>query len=290
MPNKGRIRRWIKGIIISIGVLFIVALFLVFQFLKPKSDKKIIEDFNSSNSNVFISYLNYDGYKIRILQMNEELDSTKQTLLFVHGSPGSALDFKKYLADSELNHRFNLVTYDRPGYGKSQDQDVLNDLKKETSLIHYLIKSKALKKVNLVGYSYGGTITAALNGSVKKKILLAPALKGELEPMFWILGFYNWKPTRNLIPVVFKHAAEEKLHHVDELPLFEDIWGLDNASFLLIHGIEDDIVPYQNSVFLKDKLGDERVKLITLSDTGHALLWTNFDLIKKEIINFIDEN
>lgn len=289
MPKKGRIRRWLKGVLISIGILFIIALVLVFQFLKPKSDEKIIKDFKSLNSDVYLSYLSFNDCQIRIFQMSKELDSLKSTLLFIHGSPGSALDFKKYLVDKELKEKYNLITYYRPGYGFSQDQDVLNDLKKEIYLIESLMELKGLKKVNLVGYSYGGTIAAAFDGGVEKKVLLAPALKGELEPMFWMLDFYRWKPTRKLIPVVFKHAAEEKFGHVNELPLYEDRWGSGDSLFLLIHGDDDDIVPYQNSIFLKEKLGDQQVSLYTINGAGHALVWTHFKLIKQEIINFIAE-
>jgi len=289
MPKKSLIRRWLKGVLISIGILFMVALVLVFQFLKPRSDEKIIKDFRSLNSDIFISYLPFKDYRLRVFQMSKEIDPRKKTLLFVHGSPGSALDFKKYLADVELKKKYNLISYDRPGYGFSQDQAVLNDLNKEISLIGTLIKAKGLQRVNLIGYSYGGSIAAAYDGDVEKKVLLAPALKAELEPMFWMLNFYRWKATRNLIPVVFKHASEEKLGHLDELPLYEDRWGLGDALFLLIHGNDDHIVPYENSIFLKEKLGDQRVSLHTINGAGHALIWTHFELIKQEIINFIAE-
>lgn len=283
------IRRWLKGLIIFIGILFMVAFVLIFQFLKPKSDEKIIKDFKSLNSDVFISYLSFNDQQIRILQMSKEIDPHKKTVLFVHGSPGSALDFKKYLADDELKEEYNMISYDRPGYGFSQDQSVLNDLKKETTLIETLIKVKGLQNVNLVGYSYGGTVAAAFDGNLEKKVLLAPALKGELEPMFWLLNLYRWKATRNLIPIVFKHAAEEKIGHLNELPLYEDRWGSGDALFLLIHGNDDHIVPYENSNFLKEKLGDQRVSLHTIHGAGHALVWTHFELIKNEIISFTAE-
>lgn len=289
MPKKSLIRRWLKGVLISIGILFMVALVLAFQFLKPKSEEKIIKDFKSLNSDVYISYLPFKDDQIRIFQMSKEMDPHKKTLLFIHGSPGSALDFKKYLTDDELKEKYNMISYDRPGYGFSQDQAVLNDLKKEISLIDTLIKVKGLQKVNLIGYSYGGTIAAAFDGDMDKIVLLAPALKGELEPVFWMLNFYRWKPTRNLIPVVFKHAAEEKFGHMNELPLYEDRWGPGNSVFLLIHGNDDHIVPYENSIFLKEKLGDQRVSLYTIDGAGHALVWTHFELIKQEIFNFTTE-
>ena len=82
MPKKSLIKRWLKGVLISTGILFMVALVLAFQFLKPKSDEKIIKDFKSLNSDVFISYLPFGDYQIRIFQMTKELDPHKNTLLF----------------------------------------------------------------------------------------------------------------------------------------------------------------------------------------------------------------
>ncbi|TXN35629.1 alpha/beta hydrolase [Flagellimonas hymeniacidonis] len=43
-----------------------------------------------------------------------------QTLVFIHGSPGSWDAYKAYLSDSLLSNKFRLVAIDRPGFGKSE--------------------------------------------------------------------------------------------------------------------------------------------------------------------------
>ena len=40
-------------------------------------------------------------------------------LLFIHGSPGSADVFVDYQAENKLAEKYTMVTYDRPGYGRT---------------------------------------------------------------------------------------------------------------------------------------------------------------------------
>jgi len=58
---------------------------------------------------------------------------------------------------------------------------------------------------------------------------------------------------------------------------------------LSIHGKEDFIVPFENSVFLQEILGKTKFSLIPLEEGDHSLIWTNFDLIKIELIKSLQE-
>ncbi|MDZ7613677.1 MAG: alpha/beta hydrolase [Flavobacteriaceae bacterium] len=225
--------------------------------------------------------------EVRVIKMQEKPDTTKYTLLFIHGSPGAAMNFKKYLIDADLLKNFNMIAYDRIGYGAGKKVSVLNDLNKESDLVKLIARDIPLTKLVLVGYSYGGTIAAAYPENISGKILLAPAVKADCEPMYWALNLYRWNFTRPMIPHMFANASMEKLGHLKELPLFEDKWGLSAAAVLSIHGNKDRIVPYENSVFLQEKLGSKKFMLITLDGEGHALVWTKFDQIKEEILKII---
>jgi pimeloyl-ACP methyl ester carboxylesterase len=70
---------------------------------------------------------------------------------------------------------------------------------------------------------------------------------------------------------------------------YEKKWGLSPAPVLSIHGKEDAIVPYQNSLFLESLFGVDQFQLISLEKGNHSLIWTNFDLIKSELIKSIGE-
>lgn len=279
---------WKKKIVKLIGASVLVLLLLfsvgIYSFSKRKSDKKIIKIFQKRSSQVFIKHLIFKNRDIRVFEMQEKLDTTLPILVFVHGSPGSALDFKKYLMDVDLNQKYNIIAYDRVGYGYNRTGEILNSVHGEVEVLHEVLKNTDPKKVILVGYSYGGTIALASTKNYKNKIILAGAVKAELEPVFWALNLYEWKLTRPLIPKVFQAAAQEKIKHVTELTEFENIWNVSESSVLIIHGKKDRIVPFKNSLFLKEKIDKNKFTLLPIENGNHSLVWTNFELIKGEIL------
>jgi len=272
--------------VVGASLLILVLIFSIgiFQFSKRKSDKKIIKTFQKESAQVFIKHINFKTKDIRVLTMQKELDTTLSTLVFVHGSPGAALDFKKYLVDKALNKAYNIIAYDRIGYSDVATGEVLNSVADEVKVLDEVIKNIEANKIVLIGYSYGGTIVLASTKNFKKKIILAGAVKGDLEPMFWALNIYKWKLTRPLVPKVFQAASKEKLEHVTELPYYENKWNISEASILSIHGKKDRIVPFENSLFLQEKIDKNKFNLIAIDKGNHSLVWTNFELIKNEIL------
>ncbi len=284
-------KNWFKIVLKIAAVLFVIILmvlfFFVYRFTKQKTDESIYKKFKEEIHHPFITKTPYNNHLIRVFSMQKELDTALPILIFVHGSPGSAMDFKRYLADLDLNENANLITYDRVGYGLDVKEAILNDLEMELKVLRQIIPVKNRKKVILIGYSYGGTIVAASGENYKSKILLAPAVKGEFEPRFWIMNLYNWNLTRYFVPNVFQNAAKEKIKHLTELPLYENKWNISDSPVTVIHGDKDRIVPYKNSLFLQSKFDKDQFELITIPDGNHGLLWNRFDLIKSEILTQI---
>ncbi len=91
-----------------------------------------------------------------------------------------------------------------------------------------------------------------------------------------------------MVPNVFKYAAQEKIKHLTELVKFENKWTISSSHVTSIHGNSDIIVPYKNSLFLKNIFDKNRFELITIEKGNHALIWTDFDLIKEQIITLIE--
>jgi len=288
MAKKGKWKRRILRIIaILLAVFFVVISIFIYRFTKPKTDESIVKEFKEEIYKPVISRIQYKDHAVRVFSMQKELDTSLPVLIFVHGSPGSGMDFKRYLKDRDLNQNANLITYDRVGYGMDTNEEVLNDLEKELQVLHQIIPVKDMKKVILIGYSYGGTIVAAAQKKYRSKILLAPAIKGDLEPMFWLLNLYKWKFTRSIIPNVFKNAAQEKIHHLTELPAYEEKWNTSPSHVKSMHGDKDRIVPFANSLFLQSKFDRDQFELITIPDGNHGLVWNQFDWIKSEILKEI---
>jgi|TARA_B110000305_G_scaffold238334_1_gene303517 pimeloyl-ACP methyl ester carboxylesterase len=269
-------------------VLMTVCLILIHVFFKPKSDADIYEIFQEFDAIVQIDTKYIQNKKIRIISTQKELDTTLPNIVFVHGSPGSAMDFKRYLLDKDLNKRANLISFDRVGYNKDNIGDI-QTISTEAQILNSLISELDIPHTILVGYSYGGPVALASKKQYKKIVLCAPAIYSEVEPMFWFLNLYRWKVTRWLIPEFLKAASKEKLQHKEDLKTLEKKWVENSSNILSIHGDTDRIVPYENSLFLEEQFSRDQFELITLEKASHDLIWSRFDQIKKELIKVLDD-
>ncbi len=284
---------WIRKVIKIIGwtllVLIIVLSYLVYRFTSPNTDDDIMEKFEGETYQPHITYENFKDHKVRVIHMQNEIDKKLPIIFFVHGSPGSSMDFQRYMKSEALNKAANIISYDRVGYGQFNTGEVLNSLEDELALMHQLLNGMDIKKVVLVGYSYGGTLIMASNKDYKKKIALAAAVRGDLEPMFWVINLYKWPLTRPIVPKVFKGATLEKIRHLTELKAYKNKWNISPSQVLSIHGKEDFIVPFENSIFLDSLFNGDKFSLITLENGNHSLIWSNFNLIETELLKSVKE-
>lgn len=283
------IKKLFKVIGITLLVILLVLIYFLYSFISPSTDEEIVEKFEDSAFQPHISYELFQGKRVRMVKMQSSTDTLLPTLVFVHGSPGSAMDFQRYLKDSTLNAMANLVSYDRIGYGVENTGENLGSLDEEVALLHHVLEPYQKSKVILVGYSYGGTTVMASEEAFRKKIILAASVRGDLEPMFWAMNLYKWQFSRSMLPKVFRAASREKFRHVTELPQYESIWIKSPSRVLSIHGKEDFIVPFENSLYLKKLFNTKQFTLIPLEEGSHSLIWTNFDIIKSNIVKSIQE-
>lgn len=284
--------KFLKKTVKVIGFIFlgllIVFLILIHIFFKPKLDDDIRESFQESNLNVQINYENFRDKSFRVISTRKHIDTTLPNLVFVHGSPGSAMDFKRYLLDEDLNNKANLIAYDRVGYNPLSVGDI-QSIAFEAALLNSLTSKLDVEKTILVGYSYGGPVALASKNNYKNIVLCAPAVYSEVEPMFWFLNFYRWKATRWLIPDLLKAASKEKLQHKKDLKGIEQNWIQNPSKIISIHGDADRIVPYENSLFIQNQFANEQFELITLKEAGHELIWSRFEEVKEELIKVIED-
>ena len=285
-------RKWIRNVLKTAAalafLLLVVVSWLFHDFISPKSDEQVLEILQSGGISPNIRKVDFKGHKVRVIEMQKELDTALPILFLVHGSPGSAIDFKRYLRDRDILSRANVVSYDRIGYNRESTGKVLPSLAEELELLHRILEAFPARKVVLAGYSYGGTLVMASDREFRKKIVLAPAVKGELEPMFLAMKLYEWPLTKRFIPKVFQGAAEEKLRHVRELPAYAEVWTESPSPVISIHGNKDHIVPYANSLYLQRIFPAEQFELITLEKGNHALIWNEYQRIKEQILQCLD--
>ena len=75
-------------------LLFLVLIIQFYRFSTPKSDLDIETEFVENKRAVYIKQLKFKNFEYRVIATQKEIDTTLPTLVFIHGSIGSALDFK----------------------------------------------------------------------------------------------------------------------------------------------------------------------------------------------------
>jgi len=279
-----RLFKKILKITFSIILLIFIGLYIVFyQFTKPKSDETVMEELTTELVKPTLTKERFKSFEYR--QVTIQKDTSLPTLIFVHGTIGSAIDFKSYLTDSVLLQKANMIAYDRIGYNYMDEHNVQESIAFEAAMLDSIIGNRT--NVILVGYSYGGPIALATKKKVKDIVLLAPAVYSKVEPMPSMINVYKWKLTRWLVPPVWKQASREKMSHKEDLKKFESKWAQTTNKVISIHGDVDWIVPYDNSLFLEKQFPKDQFKLITINNVSHELVWTKDTLIKQELLKLL---
>ena len=280
-----RVFKKILKITFSVLLIIFIGLYIVFyQFTKPKSDEVVFEELTTKLVSPSIVKETFKGFEYRKVIIQK--DTSLPTLIFIHGTIGSAVDFKSYLTDSLLLLKANMIAYDRIGYNYKDKSNVQESIAFEAKMLDSIIGD--LKNVILVGYSYGGPIALATKKKVKDIVLLAPAVYGKVEPMPFMINLYKWKLTRWLVPPVWKQASKEKITHKKDLSNFENSWSQTTNNVISIHGDADWIVPYDNSLFLQKQFPKEQFKLVTIENVSYELVWSHNWLIKQELLKLLD--
>ncbi len=282
-----RLKKILKIIGIVLGI-FIIGLFIAAHiFLRPRSDEKVLKKLDNLHHKPHIYYNSYKEHTYRVVGMQKKIDTTLPTLVFVHGSPGSVLDYSRYFKDSLINTKANILGYDRIGYGVNNAGKVNGTIAFELEILHDVTKDIPPEKIILIGYSYGGPVVLASPKHYKYKVSLASSISADLEPMFWVLKLYKWKLTRPLLPALLIAASVEKYAHLSDLPKYDDKWDISPTHVVNIHGDEDWIVPYKNATILKNKMDENKFTMVTIKGGGHELIWSDFTLIKNEILKIL---
>ncbi len=283
-----KIKKMLKIIVLSV-LLLLVVLYLVFYFAtKPKTNSNIQKILAESPIPYVLHEKQFEGNTFRVLEP-KEFDPNKKNLVFVHGAIGSLLDFKKYLFDADLHAKYNMISYDRIGYGITKTGEPLNSIKKEAEMLSFITENLNKENTILAGYSFGGPIVLANKEKYHKIIVLAGAIASEHELVPGLIAFYNSSITRFLVPPVWKAASIEKLGHAADLQNFENDWTSTPSELIVVQGDKDTIVPYANALFLQEKFEGKAFTLHTLPKAGHALIWSEFEPIKKLFLDAFND-
>jgi pimeloyl-ACP methyl ester carboxylesterase len=188
----------------------------------------------------------------------------------------------------------------------------LHDLANDVAAVVELLEAAP---VHIVGWAFGNRVARCLAvdrpGLVKTLILLAAGgkTKPDSEAMKQLLRLYQPNLTRDekikaaQISLFSPATNPDKIldtfenrkgwrkatiahSKANQSTPVEDWWSGGDVPMLVIQGLDDRIAPPGNGRSLRDEFS-ERVKLIELENTGHALVYEQPELIAKEIISYL---
>jgi pimeloyl-ACP methyl ester carboxylesterase len=211
------------------------------------------------------------------------------TLVFIHGSPGSWMNYMKFMWDSSMRKKFRIVAIDRPGFGYSDFGKAVH-LQEQCGLIMPVLKKlKTNQPMFLVGHSMGGPVLvklAAANPSLFEKIVIvAGSIDVDEEKTETWRKVMSVRPLYWCLPGAFGPSNTEILYlKKDLIPLQNDFKNI-TCNVLFVHGDKDTWVPIGNIAYGKKMMVHAKsITADTLFGAGHNIPWERTDEFKKILL------
>ena len=277
--------KWIKNILwllLGLTITLILILHSMSYYMSYDTSDILKELPNSVVENKL-----YNNTAVRTVYVNNHSDTL---IVFVHGAPGSFDAFLPYIKDSTFQ-QYNLLAYDRPGYGQSS-LSPMPSIINQSKILFNIINGHTTDHTILIGHSYGGPIvgyTAAVQPElIDKAIMIAPLLDPDNEPIFWFSYFAKWPLTRWMLTNDLRTSGTEKFQHAQSLKEIEPFWNKLQKSILHMHGSEDGIAPpLFNTDYSRRMIDSNYLDLRIYPDEGHMILWDEFEMTKNAIVDFL---
>lgn len=220
---------------------------------------------------------------------------TLPMVLFIHGSPGSWDAFIGFFADSSLYERAQLVSVDRPGFGKSGLGKPEQSLQQQVADIWPLLRlNHSSRKPIVVGHSLGGPVAARLAmdhpDEVGGLILVAPSIDPDLEKKEWYRPIGTVFPIRQWLPRELDVSNREILSLKGELQKMLPLWKKLCMPVTVIQGEEDPLVPPGNADFARRMLVNAPTEIQMIPAMNHFIPWSRPDLIRDAILHQLTPN
>ena len=277
--------------------IFIVALILVVlftHFLAPRLITEIrnpvvslikrnkVKDFDIvSKENKYLKrkelrITSFDDIKLSGLLTLSSLDSTKGTIILLHGirsNKNAFFDLSTFLAENG----FNSVALDSRAHGNSEGQFCtfgVNEKKDIKSVIDYLIEKESINNIGIWGQSLGGAIGLQAMGFDKRiKFGIIESTFSDFRSIvndyFKLHAGFNYKPFSNYLVNRAGSIADFDVNDANPLSYCKNI----TQPILMVHGNKDDRIDiaYGKANFSKIKSKDK--EFLEIDNANHLNVW-----------------
>lgn len=230
----------------------------------------------------------------RTMHFADLVNDQRSLIVFIHGSPGSWTAFLEYFKIDSLTKKTDLVSVDRPGFGKSNRGWPEPDLARQSELIHEVISTYQHPNKILVGHSLGGPVIARMamdypdhyNGL----LFIAPSIDPEQEKKEWYRNLIKTKVGGWFTPEDFWTSNEEIVPLKAELSKMLPLWEHIKAKSIVLQGTRDMLVPAENAAFAKNMMKDSILEVRYLENVNHFIPWTHTKHVVKSIFDLLDHS
>ena len=267
-------KSFIRGISAAFAIMLLVAC--------ASSPKPFLGDQYIDRQTVTAS-INDETFDISYL-VNGDPEGVR--VIFVHGTPGAGEEQSSFLYAVPEGVEF--ISIDRLGFGETKPYKSVTSLDAQAAALLPLLETKNGIKPILIGHSLGGPVVTAAAANYPDKvgaiIQVASALDPELEDVWTIQHFGNFKLVSWVVPSKLRHANRELIALEDELIALQPKLKEIKQPITIIHSTDDELVPYANVAYMeKHFTGSTSLKTVTLKGKNHYIPWNAGPTVMKEI-------
>jgi pimeloyl-ACP methyl ester carboxylesterase len=140
-----------------------------------------------------------------------------------------------------------MVVVDRPGYGASEPEDCVPDIRDQAAALRPLLDGPRSQKILLVGQSYGAAIATLMAAAKPRRVasvVLLSSYLGESGPTArWLID--AGARLKGVIPRDLRHAVIEVSGQPPQMPLMHEALARLDVPIHVIHGDADDFAPIE---------------------------------------------
>ncbi len=259
----------------------------------PKSDQDLGDLFTRNNTKHEVKRFPFQEYNTRYIEVGND---SLPLLVCLHGSPGALSSFANFYNDKSFLKHFQLLIFDRLGYGGSNFGKISTSIELQAEAILPVLRQYQAqkRKIYLVGSSYGGSVAAAV--AMKAPDLFASiffissSLIPTQETTYWISYPNSWHFFRKIFPEVLDFATQEKLTHEQALMPLQNHWDKITCSVGFLHGLDDKLVYFENVKLASERLVNAKnIKIYSFEGQGHSLYWNYPQIVKNTLIEFFQK-
>ena len=230
--------------------------------------------------------------------------SKNYIILYIHGYSDSMKESKSMKMEQiAKNSKIDLVKLDLYGHGESSGElkyMTMDDWYNCCKIIIEKIIAPSNKKIILIGSSLGGWLSYILAEELKDKIIAVISVAGAIdfftqviEPLIkeenkdkefvYEMIYDSGVPSGDFVSrKLIESSRKYNMLNKDKIDI--------NCKIRIIHGLNDPVVPYKNSIEFAKKVESKDVKLYLEKYMNHDLtLENNLNTLEKVVYELINE-